>query len=126
MKRSRIIPAVLTALFAGACEVPAPPPKAAIRLPKEVCDQVTAGMEKLKQSGVDQVKPGEITMVEQAWLELPAAQRDQMVQLIAFDAACRADQPSAEQTVVVRSEYGRPMAQRIVTTSADLSDLTGS
>ena len=123
MRKLKFIAAGWVTLAVAACEVPAPPKKAATRLPEEVCAEVKLGMDKLKESGIDQVKPGEVTVMEQAWMELPPGQRDQMAQLIAFDAACRADEPSAEQTVIVRSELGRVMAQRIVTTSADLSDL---
>lgn len=123
MKTLKRLGTALTLLGLAACHVPAPPPKAASRLPQEVCEKAKLGMDKLKQGGLDQVKPGEVTMIEQAWLELPAERRDQLIQLIGIDAACRAEEPSFEQTVVVRSEFGRVMAQRIVTTSVDLSDL---
>ena len=129
MSKMKFVAAACVTLGLAACDAPAPVQdagtvqKTATRLPEKVCDEARLGMEKLKEGGIDQKKPGEVTMVEQAWLELPAAQREQMTQLIAFDAACRADEPSAEQEVIVRSEFGRVMAQEIVTTTADLSDL---
>ena len=121
--RIKRVGVTLLVLGLVACDVPAPPPKTATRLPREVCDQAARGIEKLKESGADQVKPGEVTMAEQAWLELPPGQRDQLAKLVGIDAACRADEPSLEQTIVVRNEYGRVMTERVITTSTDLSDL---
>jgi hypothetical protein len=91
-----------------------------------VCKQVTEALAKLEESGtVQRPKPAEIVMEEQAWLQLPEASRDQISKLIGFDAACQAAEPPTEQTVIVRSEFGRVMAQPIVATSADLSTIIG-
>jgi hypothetical protein len=110
--------------LAGCFEQPEMPKPVASRLPEKVCKQVTEALAKLDRSGtVQRDKPGEMIMEEQAWLQLPAASREQITKLIAFDAACRAAEPPMEQTVIVRSEYGRVMAQPIIATSADLSTL---
>jgi hypothetical protein len=113
-------PLALAACF----EQPEMPKPQASRLPEKVCSQVKEGLAKLDESGVAQrTKPGEIVMEEQAWLQLPQSTREQITKLIAFDAACQASEPTMEQTVIVRSEYGRVMAQPIIATSADLSTI---
>jgi hypothetical protein len=111
-------------VLAGCFEQPEMPKPVASRLPEQVCNQVKDALAKLDESGaVQRTKPAEITIEEQAWLQMPASSRDQITKLIGFDAACRAAEPVMEQTVTVRSEYGRVMAQPIITTSADLSTL---
>jgi hypothetical protein len=123
MKRSKLIVALAASLgLAGCFEQPEMPKPVASRLPEAVCKQVSEALAKLEQSGTVQgTKPAEIVMEEQAWLQLPQSSREQITKAIGFDAACRAAEPPMEQTVTVRSEYGRVMAQPIITTSADLS-----
>ncbi len=118
-----IAKATLLALLASAChEQPDTAPKMASRLPEQVCRQAKEALEKLRASGgFEQMKPGEAMIPEQAWLDMPPDNRDQMAQLLGYHSACEAEEPTTEQTVRIRSEYGRVMAERIVTTSADLS-----
>ena len=110
--------------LSGCFEQPEMPKPVATRLPEKVCKQVSEAAAKLEASAtVQRTNPAEIVMEEQAWLQLPQASREQITKLIGFDAACRAAKPPMEQMVTVRSEYGRVMAQPIITTSADLSTL---
>ena len=113
-----------TALLLAGCYEAPPTPKTTARLPEEVCKQAREGLEKLSEgSPFELLKPGEAMMPDQAWLELVPEARNQLAQLIGYDAACRASEASAEQTVVIRSETGRLITQRVVPTSADLSTL---
>jgi hypothetical protein len=125
MTRSKLLFILWAPLACSACfEQPEMPKPQASRLPEKVCTEVKEGLAKLDESGaVQRTKPGEIVMEEQAWLQLSQAAREQITKLIGFDAACQASEPPMEQTVIVRSEYGRVMAQPIITTSADLSTL---
>jgi hypothetical protein len=108
--------------LAGCFEQPEMPKPVASRLPDAVCKQVREALVKLEESGtVQRAKPAEIVMEEQAWLQLPESSREQITKAIGFEAACQAAEPPMEQTVIVRSEFGRVMAQPIITTSADLS-----
>ena len=117
------IAALLCLALQGCYEAP-PTPKTTVRLPEEVCKQAREGLEKLAQgSAFELIKPGEAMIPDQAWLELSPDSRNQLAQLVGYDAACRASEPSAEQTVVIRSEMGRLITQRIVPTRADLSTL---
>jgi hypothetical protein len=125
MKHGRLIAALAASLASSGCfEQPEMPKPVASRLPEKVCKQVGESVAKLDESGtVVRTKPSEITIEEQAWLQLSQGSREQITKLIAFDAACKAAEPPMEQTVIVRSEYGRVMAQPIVATSADLGAL---
>lgn len=121
-----ILPLLLCASLAACWEQPEMPKPVATRLPDKVCGQVREALAKLVDSGsAQQTKAGELIMEEQAWLQLAQDKRDQVTKLVGFDAACRASEPPMEQTVIVRSEYGRVMAQPIIQTSADLSTLLG-
>ena len=108
----------------SACSEAPPTPKTTVRLPEEVCKQAREGLDKLAAgSGFEVVKAGEAVIAEQAWLDLPPDTRNQLAQLIGYDAACRASEASSEQTVVIRNEMGRVITERIVPTSADFSNL---
>jgi hypothetical protein len=96
------------------------------RLPAQTCNQARDGLEKLKESGgLTYTGQGEATLDEEAWMRLDEGGREQLVQLVAYDAACKAPVPPAEQNATVRSEAGRVLSQRVVETSADLSGLVG-
>jgi hypothetical protein len=124
MRNGTIVAVGASIALAGCFEQPEVPKPVASRLPEKVCTQVSEALTKLDASGtVQRTKPAEIVMEEQAWIQLPASSREQITKLVGFDAACRAAEPPMEQTVTVRSEYGRVMAQPIITTSADLSTL---
>jgi hypothetical protein len=94
------------------------------RLPDQLCQQATQGMEQLKQSGgFVSSTPGEATLDEEVWMRMDEGQREQMLKLVAYDAACKAEEPAREQSAVIRSEYGRVLSERVVETSADLSQI---
>jgi len=121
----------LSALFLlaslGACDgqTAAEEPELPVaRLPAQTCNQARDGLEKLKESGgLTYNGQGEATLDEEAWMRLDQRARDQLVQLVAYDAACKAAVPPAEQSATVRNESGRVLSQRVVETSADLSGL---
>ena len=93
-------------------------------LPEKVCNDARDGLEKIAGSGgLEYSDKGEATIGEDSWLRLPENAREQIAQLLAFHAACAAEQPPREQTIVIRSEFGRVLTQRVVETGADLSRL---
>ena len=94
--------------------------------PEQVCAQARQAMEKLEsEAGLQSDGKGGATIMEEAWLRLDSGAREQMIQLVGHDAACRAAEPSREQNVTIRSEYGRLMVQQVVETGTDFSRLTG-
>jgi hypothetical protein len=98
--------------------------RAAAKLPAKVCAQAREAVEKLvAQGGVEVDGKGGATVMEEAWIPMGADRRDQLVQLLGYDAACRASEPSIEQKVTIRNEYGRVMSDRIVETGVDISAL---
>lgn len=104
----------------GADEVKMPP----ARLPDQLCKQASEGIKTLNESGGFQYAgAGEGTLEEQAWLQMTEPQRDQILNLLAVDAACTSEEPVAEVTARVRSEGGRTLSERLIQTSADLSSL---
>jgi hypothetical protein len=121
--------AVLLALAAAGCGdltgAGDPDAPVAVRLPEKVCAQAAQELTKLAASGLQLGNKGEARLEEAAWLVLPQAQRDQILQLLAYDAACAAPEPSLEQTATVRSETNRVLAQQVVTTTADPGMLMG-
>jgi hypothetical protein len=128
MKIRRLSPLLLLASLA-ACDpqYKAEEPKLPVaRLPPQVCSQAQGGLEKLKESGgLTYNGQGEATLEEEAWMRLDQGAREQLVQLVAYDAACKAAVPPAEQSATVRNEAGRVLSQRVVETSADVSGLIG-
>jgi hypothetical protein len=58
-------------------------------------------------------------MNEAAWLAASPTDRDQIGQLLAFHAACQVKAPPREQSVTIRSEFGRILTQRLVETNVD-------
>ena len=105
----------------GADEMKVP----ATRLPAELCKQAADGITKLNETGgFHYAGAGEGTLEEQAWLQMREPQRDQLLNLLAVDAACTAEQPVNEATARVRNEGGRVLSERVIQTSADLSSLS--
>ena len=97
------------------------------RVPEQVCRQAVDGLEQLKQSGGFVLNTaGEATLDEQAWLRMDERQRAQLVQLVAYDAACKGAEPVKEQNAVIRSEYGRVLTEQVVEIAADTSAILGS
>lgn len=97
------------------------------RVPEQVCRQATNGLEQLKQSGGFVLNAaGEATLDEQAWMRMDGRQRDQLVQLVAYDAACKGAEPVKEQNAVIRSEYGRVLTEQVVEIAPDASAILGS
>jgi hypothetical protein len=111
MKQWKSIAALAASLALPGCfEQPEMPKPVASRLPEKVCQQVSQGMAKLDASGtVVRTKPAEITIEEQAWLQLPETSREQITKIIAFDAACKAAEPPMEQTVIECSAPDRSL-----------------
>ena len=106
----------------GADEVKMPP----ARLPDQLCKQASDGIKKLNESGgFHYAGAGEGTLEEQAWLQMSEPQREQLLNLLAVDAACTSEQPVAEATARVRNEGGRTLSERVIQTSADLSSIGG-
>ena len=94
------------------------------RLPAQVCGQARDGLEKLRETGgFTYTGQGEASLDEESWLRLDERAREELVKLVAYDAACKAPTPPAEQDATVRNEVGRVLMQRVVETSADLSTL---
>jgi hypothetical protein len=128
MKIKHLFPLLLVASLGGcdgqnAAEEPKLP---VARLPAQTCSQAQDGLEKLKESGgLTFNGQGEATLEEEAWMRLDERARDQLVQLVAYDAACKAAVPPAEQSATVRNEAGRVLSQRVVETSANLPGLVG-
>jgi len=108
-----------------ACGDPLPEePKAAARLPAQLCSQAAAGIKKLSETGgFTYSGSGNGTLDGETWLKMNEPQRDQLLQLLAVDSACNAPEPVAEATGLVRDETGRVLSQRVVETSADFSHL---
>jgi hypothetical protein len=119
----------LLSLALGACEqqpIPGTEMTGALEMPAEVCSQTGEELKKIGDSGgLTFGAAGEATVTEEVWLQLPQGDRDQLQKLLAYDAACKAKAPSGEQTVTIRNEWGRVMAQQSVETSADPSKLMG-
>jgi hypothetical protein len=119
-----ILIAALAAL--GACNLmdEAEQKAPVVPLPKQVCTQAREAIDKLSESGgFVYAGNGEGTIEEAAWLQLDPPSREQLEQVLAYDAACSAKEPPAEQTATIRNEGGRVLSQRVIETSADLSRL---
>jgi hypothetical protein len=118
--------AALAAVSLGGCDAQPDPNarRAAVKLPAKVCAQAREAVEKIvAQGGVEVDGKGGATVMEEAWIPMGADRRDQLVQLLGYDAACRAAEASLEQNVTIRNEYGRVMSNRVVETSVDLSTI---
>jgi hypothetical protein len=118
----------LAAMLAGCDQEPELTVNAAgpMKPPEQVCAQARQAMEKLEsEAGLQSDGKGGATIMEEAWLRLDPRAKEQMIELVGYDSACRASQPSREQNVTIRSEYGRPMVQQVVETGTDFSRLTG-
>ena len=119
----------LLSLALASCDqqpIPGAEMAGALEMPAEVCSQASEELKKIGDSGgLTFGAAGEATVTEEIWLQLPQGDRDQLQKLLAFDAACKAKAPSRQQTVTIRNEWGRVMAQQSVETSADLSKAFG-
>jgi hypothetical protein len=119
MRRS--IPFVLLALLA-ACNPAPQPPAVEAKLPQQLCDQVDKGLAQIgKGGGLDYDDKGEAGMMEAAWVQLNADQRDRLVKLLAYHASCAAGVPSDGQTVVIRGDEGQELVRRSVSTRIDMA-----
>ena len=97
-----------------------PPPS---RLPAKICADVGSALAKIRQqAGIDIQGPAEATIAEAGWLAVGAPQRDRIVTLLAFGAACDSPAPQREITVTIRNEFGRSLMQRTVPVTATLED----
>jgi hypothetical protein len=124
----RILLPLLLPLLSGlaACQAEPPPTAPDQPLPKVVCDQVKAGLEKLgRAGGVEYDDKGEASMFESAWTQLTGNQRDQLVKLLAYHASCAAGAQSDGQTVVIRGDQGQELTRRTVSTKIDVAGALG-
>ena len=128
MKIKHLSPVLLLASL-GACDRQnaAEEPKLPVaRLPAQTCNQAREGLEKLKDSGgLTYTGQGDATLDEETWMRLDERAREQLVELVAYDAACKAPVPPAEQSATVRNDAGRVLSQRVVETNATLPGVVG-
>jgi hypothetical protein len=120
-----LLPLALVAALAAAlaaCDPVPTPPAAEQKLPRQVCDQVEKGLAHLSQGGgIDYDAKGEASMMEAAWVQLSADQREQLVKLLAYHASCAAGAQSDGQTVVIRGDEGQELVRRSVSTRVDMA-----
>lgn len=94
------------------------------RPPAQLCAKAKEAVGTLTKSGALVLDaPAEGTISEQVWLGMGTARQDQFAQLLAFNAACAADQPTAEQQIMLRGDTGVVLTNRIVETSPDTASL---
>ena len=122
--RAVIASAALASVALAACQRQAPEPEApAAPLPAVVCDKTGQALEKLgKSGGFEYDSQGVATINEASWFALSATDRDNLGRLLAFHVACASKEPSNEQNITIRNEYGRVLTRRIVETNVDLSE----
>ena len=115
--------ALALGVIAACQQQPEPPPPPA-PLPAAVCEKAREALERISKTGAFEFNAqAEATIDQASWLALSHHDRDQLGQVLAFHAACAAPEPSREQTVIIRSEYGTVLTRRVVETSVDLSQI---
>jgi hypothetical protein len=118
--------AILILLAASACEAPKVDQQhAAAPLPPQICEQAREGLGALKDQAAVVHSDGEATIDNMMWMQMGQDGRDQLVRLLAIDAACAAETPPREQEVTVRDETGRTITQQTVPVTFDIRDLVG-
>jgi len=107
-------------LTSTACH-PEPASRIATPIPKEICDQAQAAVEKLTEAGALILRsPTEGMIAQEAWLHIPEAPRDGLIRAVGIAATCAEGMPTLEQEVTIRSETGVVLSRRIVETSFSL------
>lgn len=116
---------LLSICAVAACDAPPEPqPMNVGPLPRKICNEVSEGLSQLSKTSIFEYDAaGEATMPQEGWIPLPPDQKDQIAQLLAFHAACQAKNAPAEQKVVIKSETGHVLLDRIVETRPDLGSL---
>ena len=120
-----ILPLTLLALAACHAEEPDWAKKGRqVAVPAQACDQIRKAVAQLRAGGGIEIgDKGEATMAVDAWNRMRAAQHDQLLKTIAFNASCAAGSQNDAQEVVVRGEDGSELARRGISTRIDTSEL---
>lgn len=117
---------ILILLAAAGCEAPqVDQQQTAMPLPEQACEQAREGLEGLKEQAALVYADGEATIDNMTWMQMGEAGRDQLVRLLAIDAACAAETPPRDQEVIVRDETGRTITRQTVPVAFDIRDLVG-
>ena len=107
-------------LLAACGGAPAPETKQAVRLPEKTCSDAREGLAALEANAtLDQDGAGSATIFQEAWLQIPAGQRETIANSLAVVAACAAPEPVAEQEVTITSETGTVLMRRTVELAVD-------
>ncbi len=122
MRAAILLPA---ALLAAACwQQPAEQAdqRAMAPLPKGVCDKARAALADLKgKVGLEITAPAQAIVEQDVWLTLGTNGRDQLADLLAYDAACAAATAPREQEVTIHNQFGTVLMRRVVETGVDMS-----
>jgi hypothetical protein len=112
-------------LMLAACDGAPPPPEAPlVPVPPEACAKVKEALDTLQGHGaLVYTDKGEATIDQQAWLTMGERAREQFAQALGFHAACSHPTPTAEQNIIVRSETGATLMERIIETQTDIGQL---
>jgi hypothetical protein len=119
MPGSRSTGLILAAALALVACDPAPEiPSMALeasRPPEHVCASAANTLDELRNRfGLVYSDQGDATIQQDIWLQLQERGREELVNTLALYAACSAPQAVTEQAVLIRSEIGVVLAQRIV------------
>lgn len=124
MMALRPVPLLLLLILAACGDAPPPPEAPLLPVPPEACAKVKEALDTLQgQGALVYTDKGEATIDQQAWLAMGEAAREQFAKALGFHAACSQPTPTAEQTVIVRSETGTTLMQRIIETQTDIGQL---
>ena len=114
----------------AACDEPAVPvgdSAAFAPPPAQVCKEAEEGLAQLRDTAaLDISKLPEATVEQGLWLRMGPDGREQFARLLAYGAACAADDPPPEQQVLIRNEFGAVLMDRIVQTGVDMSAALGA
>ncbi len=122
MKRAPLLALVLLAACGDQPAGQQPDQRVMAPLPKAVCDKARAALAQLKgRVGMEITGPAQAIVEQDIWLNLGIGGRDQLAQLLAFDAACAAPAAPPEQEVTVQNQFGTVLMRRVVETGVDMS-----
>lgn len=102
-----------TALSACGSQEPLPEATGKASIPPELCQELEGVLTDLQKKTGFQLEPQGATIEEAVWRGMGGAQ-DQLAEALAYHQACKAETPPAEQSVTIRNEYGRVVAERQV------------
>ena len=113
-------------LLAGCDFAPEPPqaPPLIGQLPKKLCTQAADSLSKAgKSGGFEHDGRGGATIQQDAWIVMGPQGQDGLTRTLAVDAACKANTVAREQQVLVRSEEGRTLSNRVVEIAPDANEI---